>query len=48
MVEAARTSAIDYRRGDSDTREPLRDIVEDLDADGLEHLARAFTGTSNS
>ncbi|MFB6269560.1 MAG: phosphoenolpyruvate carboxylase [Halobacterium sp.] len=43
-VEAARTAAIDYRRGDSDDRTALRDVVKHADVDTTEDLARAFTG----
>ncbi|WP_336036957.1 phosphoenolpyruvate carboxylase [Halobacterium yunchengense] len=43
-VEAARTAAIDYRRGDSEDRTALREVVADADAAGCEDLARAFTG----
>jgi len=43
-VEAARTAAIDYRRGDSDDRDALREVVANADVDGYEDLSRAFAG----
>ncbi|WP_440007897.1 phosphoenolpyruvate carboxylase [Halomicrococcus sp. SG-WS-1] len=41
-VEALRTDAIDYRRGDAESRDPLRDCVERLPPDQAVHVARAF------
>ena len=42
-VEDLRTAAIDYRRGDADSRDPLRETVEDLDPATESAVARAFT-----
>ncbi|WP_160133140.1 phosphoenolpyruvate carboxylase [Halococcus salsus] len=43
VVERLRTAAIDYRRGDADSRDPLRETVEDLDPATESAVARAFT-----
>lgn len=42
-VEDARTTAIDYRRGDAESRDDLRAVLADLDPDLQRILARAFT-----
>ena len=41
-VETIRTSAIDYRRGDADSRDAVRDAVADLSSDRAVAVARAF------
>lgn len=41
-VEAARTEAIDYRAGDSESREALRDELDDLSPELAGNVARAF------
>ena len=42
-VERVRTEAIDYRRGDADSRATLRSELATLDPDTREVVARAFT-----
>ncbi|PSQ16447.1 phosphoenolpyruvate carboxylase [Halobacteriales archaeon QS_8_69_26] len=42
-VERLRTGAIDYRRGEADSRADLRDALDGLDADRASVVARAFT-----
>ncbi|MFW5964028.1 MAG: phosphoenolpyruvate carboxylase, partial [Natronomonas sp.] len=42
-VERVRTGAIEYRRGDAESRAVLRSELADLDADAEETIARAFT-----
>ncbi|WP_458189290.1 phosphoenolpyruvate carboxylase [Haladaptatus sp. NG-WS-4] len=41
-VETLRTGAIDYRRGDADSRDPLREEISDLSPERAGHVARAF------
>ncbi len=41
-VETARTEAIDYRAGDSESREALRDELDDLSPELAGNVARAF------
>ena len=41
-VESVRTGAIEYRAGERDSREPLREELPDLDAETKRILARAF------
>lgn len=43
IVETLRTSAIDYRHGDADTRKELHQMLEQLSPDMKEIVARAFT-----
>ncbi|MFC4553047.1 MULTISPECIES: phosphoenolpyruvate carboxylase [Halorussus] len=43
LVEAVRTAAIDYRRGEVASREDLREKLRDLPADQEGVVARAFT-----
>jgi phosphoenolpyruvate carboxylase len=42
-VESLRNAAIDYRRGDGDSRAPLERTIEALDPEGESVVARAFT-----
>ncbi len=42
-VEDLRTSAIDYRNGEADSRRPLRDTIDSLDPENERVVARAFT-----
>jgi phosphoenolpyruvate carboxylase len=42
-VEELRTAAIDYRRGEADSRARLHDVLEALDPDQESVVARAFT-----
>ncbi|WP_458205696.1 phosphoenolpyruvate carboxylase [Haladaptatus sp. NG-SE-30] len=41
-VETLRTGAIEYRRGDADSRDPLRAEITDLSPERAGHVARAF------
>jgi phosphoenolpyruvate carboxylase len=41
-VETLRTGAIDYRRGDADSRDTLRDEIARLSPERTGHVARAF------
>ncbi|MDR5674282.1 phosphoenolpyruvate carboxylase [Halalkaliarchaeum sp. AArc-GB] len=42
-VEELRTDAISYREGDLDTRNPIRDRIDELSPDEASVIARAFT-----
>ena len=42
-VEDVRRAALAYRRGDADSRQALRELLDDLDGDGETVVARAFT-----
>ncbi len=42
-VELLRTTSIEYRRGDIDSRAPVHEIVDDLSPDRQSVVARAFT-----
>jgi phosphoenolpyruvate carboxylase len=42
-VEALRNAAIDYRKGDVDSRQPLHDLLSKLQPDDESVVARAFT-----
>ncbi|MFB6146213.1 MAG: phosphoenolpyruvate carboxylase [Halobacteriaceae archaeon] len=42
-VERLRTTAIDYRRGDADSRDQLYEVLDDLSPDDQRIVARAFT-----
>ncbi|USZ67248.1 phosphoenolpyruvate carboxylase [Halorussus salilacus] len=43
LVESVRTAAIDYRRGEADSREALRSALDDLPTELEGAVARAFT-----